>query len=118
MTERLIDKISSLLTGVDKEVEDAFHACYITDEPYQWYEDSVVEFKRQLTEAKINFKLEDRYGGEDQGTDYWSVYSFTNGNEVVFIKFDGWYASYDGSTFEEFYEVQAAEKTITVFEKK
>jgi hypothetical protein len=118
MTERLIDKISTMLAETDEDVKAAFHGSDVMDKPYTWDEDSVVEFKHQLTEAKINFKLEDRYGGEDQGTEYWSVYSFTNENEVVFIKFDGWYASYDGSTYEEFYEVKAVEKTITVFEKK
>jgi hypothetical protein len=38
--------------------------------------------------------------------------------QVAFIKFDGWYASYEGSTYEQFYEVKPVEKTITVFEKK
>ena len=118
MTERLIDKISTMLTEVNNDVEHAFHGGDIMDKEYKWDEDSVIEFKHQLTEAKINFKLEDRYGGEDQGSDYWSVYSFTDGKEVVLIKFDGWYASYDGSTYEEFYEVKAVEYTSTMFVKK
>lgn len=118
MTDRLIDKLSALIAEVHTNVKDELHGGEFDSTCYDWDYESVKDFKKQLTEAKINFKLEDRYGGEDQGTDYWSVYSFTNGNEVVFIKFDGWYASYDGSTFEEFYEVQAVEKTITVFEKK
>lgn len=118
MSDKLIGRVSALLAKADEEVKDAFHNGDIRDKPYTWDEDSVIEFKKQLTEAKINFELVDRYGGEDQGSDYWSVYSFSDGMQVVFIKFDGWYASYDGSTYEEFYEVQAVEKTITVFEKK
>jgi hypothetical protein len=71
-----------------------------------------------LRDEKITFKEVDRYGGEDQGSDYWSVYSFSDGMQVVFIQFQGWYASYEGSTYEEFFEVTPVEKTITVFEKK
>jgi ABC-type glycerol-3-phosphate transport system substrate-binding protein len=118
MSEALIDRINALFVETDSDVEDAFHGGDVMDKPYTWDEDSVIEFKKQLNEAKINFKLEDRYGGEDQGNDYWSVYSFTDGMQVVFIKFDGYYASYDGSTFEEFYEVKAVEYTSTMFVKK
>jgi hypothetical protein len=118
MSDKLIDRVSALLAEVDSDVESAFHGGDAGPEFYAYDEDSVMEFKKQLAEAKISFELVDRYGGEDQGTDYWSVYSFTDGMQVVFIKFDGWYASYDGSTYEEFYEVQPVEKTITVFEKK
>jgi hypothetical protein len=118
MSDKLIDTVSALLAEADEYIKDAFHGGDITDKPYKWDKDRVVEFKHQLTEAKINFKLEDRYGGEDQGSDYWSVYSFTDGMQVVFIKFDGYYASYDGSTYEEFYEVTAVEYTSTMFVKK
>lgn len=104
-SDKLIDRVSALLRKADDEVKAAFHG-------------GVIEFKKQFTEANLNFELVDRYGGEDQGSDYWSVYSFTDGMQVVFIKFDGYYASYDGSTYEEFYEVQPIEKTITVFKKK
>lgn len=118
MSDKLIDRVSALLRKADDEVKDAFHGGDVMDKPYTWDEDSVIEFKRQLAEANINFELVDRYGGEEQGYDYWSVYSFSDGMQVVFIKFDGYYASYDGSTYEEFYEVKPVEKTITVFEKK
>jgi hypothetical protein len=118
MTDRLIDKINALLVEADEDIKREFFNAEIESEPSKWDEDSVVEFKRQLTESNIRFELADRYGGEDQGSDYWSVYSFTDGMQVVFIEFQGWYASYEGSTYEEFYEVKPVEKTITVFEKK
>ena len=114
----LKDKIVALLEEADDYVKRRFFNAEIGSEYSKWDEDIVVEFKKQLTEAKIDFELVDNYGGEDQGSDYWSVYSFTDGMQVVFIKFDGWYASYEGSTYKEFYEVQPVEKTITVFEKK
>jgi hypothetical protein len=118
MSDKLIDTVSALLAEADNDVKREFFNAEIESEYSKWDEDSVVEFKKQLAEANINFELVDRYGGEDQGSDYWSVYSFTDGMQVVFIQFQGWYASYEGSTYEEFYEVQPVEKTITVFEKK
>jgi hypothetical protein len=118
MSDKLIDTVSALLAEADNDVKDEFHSGEFKSREDSWDYKTVKDFRKQLTEAKINFKLEDRYGGEDQGSDYWSVYSFTDGMQVVFIQFQGWYASYEGSTYEEFYEVQPVEKTITVFEKK
>jgi hypothetical protein len=114
----LKDKIVALLAEADTEVKDEFHNGEVSSKEYDWDYPSVKDFRKQLTEANINFEPVDQYGGEDQGSDYWSVYSFTDGMQVVFIKFNGWYASYEGSTYDNFFEVQPVEKMITVFEKK
>lgn len=58
----------------------------------------------------------DSYGGEDMGSDYWAVYSFSRDNETVFIKFYGWYASHNGSEYQGYKFVTPQEKTITVYE--
>ena len=113
----LKDKIVALLAEADNDVIREFFHGEVNDN-ITWDLGEVSEFRKVLSDADIRFEFVDRYGGEDQGSDYWSVYSFTNGMEAVFIKFDGWYASYEGSTYDSFYEVQAVEKTITVFEKK
>lgn len=118
-SDKLIDKVKALLVEADRDVQREFFNNEIRgSEPSRWDEQEVVEFKREMKEAGIAFEFVDRYGGEDQGSEYWSVYSFSDGMQIVLIKFDGYYASYDGSTYEEFYEVQSVEKTITVFEKK
>lgn len=118
MTDRLIDKINALLVEADEDIKREFFNAEIENKPNKWDDDNFVEFKKQLVEANISFELVDRYGGEEQGSDYWSVYLFTDGLQVVFIQFQGWYASYEGSTYEDFYEVKPVEKTITVFQKK
>lgn len=114
----LKDKIVALLAEADNSVLTDFFNCEFQVEPECWDSEEITEFRNLLLNAGISFEEVDRYGGEDQGSDYWSVYSFTDGMEVVFIQFQGWYASYEGSTYEEFYEVTPVEKTITVFEKK
>lgn len=64
----------------------------------------------------VSLELIDSYGGEDQGSDFWSVFKFTRGDEECYIKFEGWYASHYGSEFEQYYEVNPKQKTVTVYE--
>ena len=109
------DKIVVLLAEADRDVLTEFFNCEFQDKQWDYDSEEVKAFRKLLKDEKITFKEVDR---EDQGSDYWSVYSFSDGMQVVFIQFQGWYSCYEGSTYEEFYEVQPVEKTITVFEKK
>jgi len=58
----------------------------------------------------------DRYGGEGQGSTWYSVKHFVEHD--VYIRTDGWYSSYDGTYFDEGYgtEVRPVEKTVTFYE--
>ena len=60
--------------------------------------------------------LVEDYGGEDMGSTYYAVHKFTRGDEVVFIKFYGYYASYNGADYEGFRFVTPKEKTVVVYE--
>lgn len=55
----------------------------------------------------------DYYGGSGLGEEYWTVFYFPKLD--IYIKFDGYYQSYEGSTFQQSYEVKPEEKTITVY---
>ena len=70
-------------------------------------------FDTALKEKGITYNRVDNYGGEGRGEDYWSVYSFNNDNEIVYVKFDGYYASYDGSTFDSWFFVYPKEVKVT-----
>jgi len=52
-------------------------------------------FVKELFE-ETGFELEriDGYGGEDEGTEYWSVWKFTRGSESVLVRFNGYYQSH------------------------
>jgi hypothetical protein len=91
-----------------------FHSEY-NSEPSEWDSDEEKGFRAALTEAGVVCQHEDNYGGEGQGDDYWSVYSFTRGDEKVYVKFNGWYASYNGAEFTEWFFVAPKEKVITVW---
>lgn len=79
------------------------------------YEENVLDDDLKLLNIKA--RVEDHHGGMDKGSDYWTVWSFEDMNDKVYVKFQGYYASHYGSEYEEFYFVQPKEKVITVYEK-
>jgi len=63
----------------------------------------------------ITYKLVQDVGGEDMGSTYYSVYQFTKDDQEVFVKFDGWYASYDGASYEEYLFVTPQQVVVTKY---
>jgi len=64
-----------------------------------------------------NSKEVEQHGGEDEGSNWYSVKHFIDHD--VYIKIRGFYASHVGTDFcswDDVYEVKPAEKTITVYE--
>lgn len=86
----------------------------------EFYEDgeSGTEFKKALVDNNVIVAHEDNHGGEGEGDDYWSVYSFTKGTEKVYVQFDGWYASYNGSEYNEWFFVVPKEVMVTQYFKE
>ena len=69
------------------------------------------------TKSRVPEQEQGGGGGEGQGEDYWTVYKFTDGTGEVFVQFDGYYMSYDGSTFNEFFFVTPKEVMVTQYFK-
>lgn len=62
-------------------------------------------------------KYVDEFGGEDQGSSYWFVFSLTQEGLTRTFKRHGWYASHDGGYYDgPTTEVKPVEKTIVVWE--
>jgi hypothetical protein len=51
----------------------------------------------ELRNASIGFECVEQHGGEGEGEDFYTVYKFTKDSETVYVKFQGWYQSYNGS---------------------
>ena len=69
-------------------------------------------------ELPFEYKGVDSYGGEGQGSDFYSVILIRNpGNhdEQYHIKFQGWYASYIGAEYDNWSFVEPKQETITVY---
>ena len=60
-----------------------------------------------------NMILVDQYGGEEQGENYYSIWHFPKYD--VYIKFHGWYYSYDGTTYDRMYQVEPKEVLVTQY---
>lgn len=84
-----------------------------------WLKDSVDEATAEAwTKSFPSIDIEDikQVGGEDEGRDYYSVMKFSeDDHEEVYVKFQGWYASYHGSEFESWKIVEPKLKTVTVY---
>ena len=66
----------------------------------------------------FEYKGVDSYGGEGQGSDFYSVILIRNPDnhdEQYYIKFQGWYTSYDGAEYDRWSFVEPRQKTITVY---
>lgn len=115
------------LKSIVKEIlnnaaSDVIYCCFFGNEgiePYhgKFYHEGQEDTYNTLQEAGITTKRIDRYGGEGKGDDYWSVYEFSNGNELVYVQFDGWYDSYDGSDFNEWFFVEPKEVKVVEFHR-
>ena len=93
------------------QAKEAFH-----EELLPWNPDDPTEYSEWVKDKDIDTELVKHFGGEDMGSNYYGIYKFTRGDETVFIKFHGWYASYDGSYYEGFNVVTPKEKTVAVYD--
>ena len=81
-----------------------YDGCYVKDQK-SW-------------DLPFGYKSVDSYGGEGQGSDFYSVMLIRNPDnhdEQYHIKFQGWYASYDGAEYDSWSFVEPKQKTITVY---
>lgn len=95
---------------------------YELDEEYYDENDGKIKTMSINIVEEINklgyvIKSEDGYGGEGRGDNYWGVFSLTKDNHTVYIKLDGYYASYNGSTvdYHDWNIVVPATKTVKMW---
>ena len=108
---------------LNNATSDVIGQCFFSEEediePYngKFYYEGQEDTYNALQEAGITAKCIDSYGGEGKGEDCWTVYEFYNGNESVYVQFDGWYASYNGSEFNEWFFVEPKEVKVVEFHR-
>lgn len=118
MSDNLKTIVKTLLDEADNEIKSSeFFQDSFDSEVSKWDSKDLIDFKDILAAESIKVKLKDHYGGEGQGDEYWSVYSFTRGTEVVNVKFDGYYASHYGSEYQEWFFVEPKQVVVTQYEK-
>lgn len=112
-------KVKVLLNEIESEVVSGqFFQSEMKDDFGKWDDEETVEAIKLFKEKQVLFEHVDNHGGEGEGEDFWSVYKFTadKTKEVAYVKFQGWYASYSGSEFTEWFFVEPVQKMITFYE--
>lgn len=99
------------------DVDDLFFNEGFDPNESRWDSSETKDLKEEFQSLDIVVCKEDHYGGEGQGDEYWTVYSFSRGTEKVYIQFNGWYASYNGAEFTERFFVQPRQKMVTYYER-
>jgi hypothetical protein len=114
----LKQKIAVVLAETGTDILQCFFESGMTDEYGEYDDEELTEFRTALTDNNIKFEHKENYGGEGMGEDYWSVYKFTDDTDEVFVKFEGWYQSYNGSEYEEYYFVNPKQVMVTQYFKE
>jgi len=78
-------------------------------------DDDDLDLGNELRNLGVAFECVEQHGGEGEGEDFFTVYQFTKGNEVVFVKFQGWYQSYNGSEMTGWAFVTPKQVMVTVY---
>ena len=82
------------------------------------YEGGYVKDWSQDDNDPFEYKGVDSYGGEGECSNFYSVILIRNPDdhdEQYYIKFQGWYASYDGAEYHNWSFVEPKQKTITIY---
>ena len=114
-TNTLKQEVKSLLENEFSEYcEDMFHDNF-GFQASKWSSSEELEAQALLKQQDIVVTTADNYGGEGMGEEYWTIYNFSRGNEEVYVKFDGSYQSYDGSTYDCWFFVTPKQVTVTKY---
>lgn len=108
------DQVKSLLDSSESDIKNEFFGSDFDADISKYDSEESVAFKEALDASCIKVRHVDNYGGEDCGAEYWSVYEFSlttkDSSESVYVKFNGWYQSYNGSEYEEWFFAKAVPK--------
>lgn len=116
LEQLLVDQLNKLS---DEDIKSNFFYDpieYKVGEVTEIDNESILLLIAQLAIDEIT--IEDSYGGEDMGSQFYTVLSFKRCDEIVYIKFDGYYYSYDGATYEEFKVVTPQEVVVIEYHDK
>ena len=106
------DSITNLLNNTDYKIRNEL---FESEFPFleHNYGDEHKKFINDLHKLNYDLTHVDSFGGEGEGDSYWSIFKFTHKKEEVYVKFNGFYQSYNGAEFDGWYFVEPAEVTVT-----
>lgn len=108
------DEESSVITNYHSHGGGVIESCIMAEGLDEFY--YTLDEVGELSVGEDILRAEAQHGGEGEGDQYWFVFSVERGGEKYYFRWDGYYASCDGGHYENFSEVKAKQKTITIFE--
>jgi hypothetical protein len=112
----LLKDVENLLSESDTDIKVAlFHDNYSSEfSKYDSEEDA--EFKSKLQLLGVDMASVYHYGGEGEGETYYTVWKFSRDKEEVYFKFNGYYQSYNGADFDDYFQVKPKEVQVIQYE--
>ena len=118
MTNSLKDIVTKLVDSFDTMCNDYFMNGEFFEQFINIYDSpELSRVKREIKHFNLYVTCTSGYGGEDMGSAYWSVYKFTQNDESVYVKFNGFYQSYNGAEFTEWFFVEPKEKVVIEYDR-
>jgi hypothetical protein len=104
----------TLIEIFEKEKESCINYFFNQD---LWNEDRK-DLLNKFNNLNISLILLRSIGGDEDeyGSEYYKVYEFERNGETLFVKFDGYYSSYEGTTFNGWSFVKPVSKTVISYE--
>lgn len=88
----LVNELRAAVTASEEDWSEAASEMFHGSVPGDYF-----QIMPELKALGFEFFEEDHHGGEGKGDQYWSVIKITRGDQVAFIRFEGWYASFAGA---------------------
>lgn len=113
----LLQVVKNLISDSSTDIKNALFNDDFSIEFNKWDTDEESEFKSKVHLLGIDMSSVYHYGGEGEGEgeDYWTVWKFTKDDNSVYFKFQGYYQSYDGATYNEYILVEPKEVLVTQY---
>jgi len=114
MNKLTFDEIEKILNSQLFEDHDHEPCRWMYDDVYSTAED--IKEEGEFKEAFLtlgSFECVEQRGGEGKGDEYYTVFYFKDHD--VYIQFDGWYASYQGSEYSDMFEVRPEVVSVTQY---
>lgn len=100
-----LKEVIDVLLSEKKNCREFFQECqsrYFSPRINDWCE-----------ENGVTTECVEMHGGEGEGNSFWKVHKFTSSDgQVKYVKFEGWYESYDGAEYECFLFVKPQEVKV------
>lgn len=118
-------EIEGMLTNlpVTYQTRDYIGPPFRYSEPYEktevledWREWEELQGEAVVVDGLGIVTVVETFGGEGMGDQYYMVFKLEDCSGERFFKLDGWYASWDGGTYDRMFEVKPVEKTVTFYE--